>query len=199
MRLEHKLVTVVANPDVGSRCHVHLLDKYISKLSPEDIEKNLFYCRPLSCTPKEPSQPWYMPVPVGKNTLCKMVSEMCEEAGISGKKTNHSLRVSGASSHFSAGVPERIIQQRTGHRSLEALRLYERVTDDQNLTVSKILCGEKNSFEDSERKVEGVASGVQCSNCTVNVYQGTLPLVPPQDSYMPQSLLSSYVSPYNQP
>ena len=139
MRLEHKSVTVVANPDVGSRCHVHLLDKYISKLPPEAIEKNLFYCRPLSCTPKEPSQPWYMPVPVGKNTLCKMVSEMCEEAGISGKKTNHSLQVSGASSLFSAGVPERIIQQRTGHRSLEALRLYERVTVDQNYLFSNCI------------------------------------------------------------
>ena len=80
-----------------------------------------------------------MPVPVGKNTLCKMVSEMCEEAGTSGKKTNHRLRVSGASSLFSAGVPERIIQQRTGHRSLEALRLYERVTDDQNYLFSNCI------------------------------------------------------------
>ena len=47
-----------------------------------------------------------------------MVQDMCSDAGIEGKKTNHSLRVNGASTLFEAGVPERVIQQRTGHRSL---------------------------------------------------------------------------------
>ena len=51
-------------------------------------------------------------------------------------KTNHSLRVAGASCLFDAGVPERTIQ---GHRSLDALRIYERVTEEQNLAVSRIL------------------------------------------------------------
>ena len=62
--------------------------------------------------PKGVNQPWYVGVPIGNNLLTKMVPEMCSEAGIAGKKTNHSLRVSGASSLFDAGVPERIIQQR---------------------------------------------------------------------------------------
>ena len=47
---------------------------------------------------------------------------MCDEAGVSGQNTNHSLRVSGTTSLFSAGVPERVIQGRSGHSSLEALR-----------------------------------------------------------------------------
>ena len=72
---------------------------------------------------------------------------MCEEADIGGNKTNHSLRVTGASALFDAGVPERIIQGRTGHRSLDALRIYERVTDEQTNQVSKILSGNKKSFE----------------------------------------------------
>lgn len=73
---------------------------------------------------------------------------MCADAGIQGHKTNHSLRVAGVSSLFDAGVPQRIIQARNGHRSLAALRLYEKVTDKQNLQVSKILSGEKDSFEE---------------------------------------------------
>ena len=40
--------------------------------------------------------------------------------GINGK-TNHSLRASSATDTFHAGVPEKIIQKRTGHRSLKAL------------------------------------------------------------------------------
>ena len=80
-----------------------------------------------------------MAAPIGKNLLAKMVPTMCEEVG---KKTNHSLRVAGASSLFAAGIPERVIQQRTGHRSLDGLRTYKRVTEDQNVEVSKILSGQ---------------------------------------------------------
>ncbi len=39
LRLEHKSVSVVAVPDVGERCHVSLLDLYISKLPPEAVEQ----------------------------------------------------------------------------------------------------------------------------------------------------------------
>ena len=47
-----------------------------------------------------------------------------------GKKTNHSLRATGASELFKRGVPEKIVQERTEHRSLEALRTYERSSED---------------------------------------------------------------------
>ncbi len=67
-----------------------------------------------------------------------MFKDMCAEAGVSGHKTNHSLRATGASELFEAGVPEKIIKERTGHRSLEALCLYERTTRDQHQAVSVI-------------------------------------------------------------
>ena len=47
---------------------------------------------------------------------------MASEAGLSGNYTNHSLRVTGTTSLFDAGVPEAIIQKRTGHKSVDALR-----------------------------------------------------------------------------
>ena len=78
-----------------------------------------------------------------------MVPDMCSDAGLVGKKTNHSLRVSGATSLFEAGVPERVIQQRTGHRSLQSLRMYERVSDGQEKAVSRILTGEKKNYSES--------------------------------------------------
>ena len=58
-RLNHKSVTIVANPRANSRCHVYLLDKYIKKLPKGAIEKDLFYCKPLSIVPKDESSPWY--------------------------------------------------------------------------------------------------------------------------------------------
>ena len=44
------------------------------------------------------------------------------DASINGKKyTNHSLRATGATTLFDAGVLEAIIQKRSGHRSTKAL------------------------------------------------------------------------------
>ena len=38
---------------------------------------------------------------------------------------------------FQANVPEKIIQKTTGHRSIEALRSYERVSNEQQKAVMK--------------------------------------------------------------
>ena len=40
---------------------------------------------------------------------------------------------------FSAGVPEALVQKQTGHKSVESLRVYERVTESQRKTVSNII------------------------------------------------------------
>ena len=72
-----------------------------------------------------------------------MLKDMCHDAGITGHKTNHSLRATGASKLFAAGVPEKIIKERTGHRSLEALHVYERTTSVQHQAVSTILGSSK--------------------------------------------------------
>ena len=40
---------------------------------------------------------------------------------------------------FDVGVPELIVQKRTGHKSLDALRAYERITPRQELKVAQIL------------------------------------------------------------
>ena len=54
-------------------------------------------------------------------------------------KTNHSLRATGASEMFRAGVPEKIVQECTGHRTVKALRMYERTSASQHSAVSNIL------------------------------------------------------------
>ena len=63
---------------------------------------------------------------------------MCREAGIGGHKTNHSLRATAATQMFRQGAPEKVIQERTGHRSLEALHSYERL-DEVQLAQSSVI------------------------------------------------------------
>ncbi len=181
MRLEHKVVPIHANTAAGERCHVTILDFYISKLPQEVKQKDFFYARPLKSTPTDPSKPWFATVPVGRNLLASMLRCMFSEAGITGHKTNHSLRATGASELFEAGVPEKIIQQRTGHRSLDALRIYERTTIQQHQAVSNILGSHsKTSYSDALGQTTPQQTPMQpFHNCTVQVFQSPQPQPPP--------------------
>ena len=58
---------------------------------------------------------------------------MFTEIGIYGKS-----KVTGASTLFQVNVPEKIIPESTGHRSIKALRLYERKTGEQHQQASHI-------------------------------------------------------------
>ena len=116
---------------------------------------------------------------VGK--LCKYLETMCKETGIKEKKTNHSLRATGASALFAAGVQEKIIHDITGHRS-SALQLYERPTAHQRKEVSKVLVQGRKSFneESSDKDEKGsiVAAPNQFSfssleQCNVHIHVGS--------------------------
>ena len=137
--IANKRVPIISTYEqVGKRCHVYLLDMYISKMPMEAKESDYFYLRPLEYTPSDPSAPWFYDSPVGEHKLGGMVKDMFTEIGLSGK-SNHSLRATGASVLFQTNVPEKIIQERTGHRSIKALRLYECTTGEQHQQVSHIL------------------------------------------------------------
>jgi len=99
-----------------------VLDKYLSKLPAAAKERGCFYWQPLASVPASPKTPWFMLFQL--NSLGKVISEMFREAGIKESKTNHSLRAAGVSQLFEAGVDEKIIQSRSGHRSTDALRMY---------------------------------------------------------------------------
>ena len=73
-------------------------------------------------------------------------------------KTNHSLRATGATSLYQKGVPEKLIQERTGHRSIEALRVYEHTNNSQHQAVSNLLSGQPPSHSTSLYNTSSVHS-----------------------------------------
>ena len=124
-----------------------------------------------------------------------MLKDMCHDTAIGGRKTNHSLRATGASELFAAGVPEKIIKERTGHRSLQALHVYEHTTSLQHQAVSTILSSSnKTTFQGAMLAPSTTAHSAGSSstpyapnnifqNCTVQVIQTIqppqLPPLPP--------------------
>ena len=124
-----------ANDDNPSRCLVAIFKTYISHC-PVERKSDALYFTPLK---KPKSDCWYSNIPFGHNTLSRTVRQLCDSAGIDGYKTNHSLRVSNATRLFQSGVDEQLIMSRTGHRSVEGVRAYKRISGDQKLQLSDFL------------------------------------------------------------
>ena len=193
----NKVVHSYAVPEAGERCHVHLLDVYISKLPKNAHSMEAFYFRHLSKPPQE--GPWCSAVLIGRNKLATIVKVTCTEAGLSEKKTNHSLRATAATALFEANVPEKLIQERTGHRSVHTLWQYQQSTVLQHQATSKILTTNKRLVYQEAAKpisttVSSHASSIastlattsnsrapfilnigSLSSCTINISYGSLP------------------------
>ena len=90
MRVENKVVPILANGDAGMRCHVKELNMYFSKLPAQACELDAFYLRPLT---NAPTKLWFTTVPLGKNKLGAMVKDMLAEVGISGKNIEYNCHI----------------------------------------------------------------------------------------------------------
>ena len=78
------------------RCHVHLLRLYISKLNEASVSKDAFYYKPIKKVVD--GKPWYCSVPLGHNTLDRMLREIFISANLNPDgKSNHSLRATSIS------------------------------------------------------------------------------------------------------
>ena len=119
IHLPSKSVTIYKDENAGPWCLYTLLTHYPKQLpSGNKKAKDTFYLKPLA---PHPTKPWYANAPIGKNRLNTMVKRMCKAADLP-PRTNHSLRVTGATTLFSKNVPEKLVQEVTGHCSLECLR-----------------------------------------------------------------------------
>ena len=132
-KVKAKQVTQYANLDNPECCFITLFKKYCSR-RPSGLPH--FYLTPIK-GPK--TNIWYAKTPIGHHKLDSTISRMCKAANIPGFKTNHSLRVSAATRLFQKGVDEQLIMERTGHRSLDGVRTYKRVSSQQHRMLSGIL------------------------------------------------------------
>ena len=78
----------------SDKCLVKILDWYISKVPQKP---KAFYLCPLDFIPSDPFKTWFANTPVGVNTLRNVVSNMCKQADVAKKYTNHSLQATATS------------------------------------------------------------------------------------------------------
>ena len=120
----------------SNRCPVMVIMKYMGLLP---VNRN---CKSFYLQPKKRFTPncWYQDRPVGLNKLQSMVRQVCEQGGIPGFFTNHSLRATAATRLYHNDIDEQIIQEVTGHRSV-AMREYKRTCDEQKFIASVCIMG----------------------------------------------------------
>ena len=124
-------------------------------------------------------------MPIGKKKLAGKYSERYVFGSRIGREKDQSfVHVAGATCLYEARVPEKVIQQRTGHRCLQSLRHYEKISSNLEVAVSKIFSGEVDYYKpESENKPDPFHSiskqessltapfpGIGYNNCTVNVF-----------------------------
>ena len=93
-------------------CIVNCFATYIEKVKHLATDKEAFYFKPNP----NPQVFTFCNSPVGINKLNKILPDLCEEAGLE-RKTSHSLRITCATRLFQNQVEEKLIRDRTGHRS----------------------------------------------------------------------------------
>lgn len=119
----NKCVCAYAQPG-SNRCVVKLLDTYLALLPPGS---SVFYLRALNEFPTDPSKSCFVNQRVGVNVLRNILSLM---SGCGVRYTNHLLRATAITRMFNSGVPEKLIAENSGHKSMKALRCYERTSSE---------------------------------------------------------------------
>ena len=182
MRLDRKEVWIHPNLNNPDRCPVMVIDKYVS-LCPEFVKKENFYLQSLS---KPTPACWYACEVLGEGSIGKIMGKMMAEAGYDGFYSGHSLRRTGSTRLFQAGVQRKIVKECTGHRS-DAVDQYQITSEAQKETVSKILASKPSPIQTQStseiRQVAGnaidprVVCHSESKECDVDVEKKLLQLL----------------------
>ncbi|CAC5398261.1 unnamed protein product [Mytilus coruscus] len=153
-------------------CVVNLFELYASHCPPFPRKDDALYLRLL----KIPNgNIWYADQPIGRHSLANIVASICQEAGIGGYRTDHSLRASAATRMYDAGVDKELICEVTGHRS-NAVRNYKRTNEKQKRKINSVIRGRPDSENDDSGKFKisksdgnlSITLNISMKNCNVD-------------------------------
>ena len=74
------------------------------------------------------------------SSMCVSVQvEALSNSADAGSLVHREFRVTSANRLFQSGMDEQLIVSRTGHRSVQGVRTYKKISDDQRQTISSVL------------------------------------------------------------
>ena len=170
---KNKTVRAYAVPG-SERCLVKLLDFYLALLPPTSP---YFYMQGLEIFPTDLSKSAFKKQRVGVNTLKNMLPDLSRKSGIGVHYMNHSLHATSITRMFNSGIPEKVIAETSGHKSVKALRCCEHTSTAQHQAVTASVNMDANPIKcpDLPKNSRVLNSGASPSfsgnfqHCTINI------------------------------
>ena len=114
---------------------------------------------------------WYKVSKMGKNMLGSLAKDMSERARLEGRHTNHSARHTGINA-LSEYQDNEIIQI-TGHKNVEGLKPYKKLSmrqqENMSNTLTKYLCGENLIESDAADMIDSSNNTKAVEHRDINV------------------------------
>lgn len=128
-----KMPEIPGNP----LCPVISFIKYQMKLNPNN---NRLWQRSKSAFSNlDEEETWYVNSPIGEKKLSTFMSDLSTAVGLSLRYTNHSVRATGATILSKGGYHPAQIMSVTGHKSVSALTVYQRVSDEEEISMGQAI------------------------------------------------------------
>ena len=118
-------------------CPVRIYRKYSTRRPFEsNNSESRFYLRPKRNISEKV---WFDNASLGKNKICDIAKNMAKNAGLEGRKTNHSGRHTAVNMLSKSGLADSTIAKHTGHKNVEGLKPYKSLDLDTQKNISRIL------------------------------------------------------------
>ena len=96
-----------------------------------------------------------------ENTIGSIVKDMCTDAGITGRKVNHSARKTGITSLMHAGVQNTVVMQLSCHKNVNSINNYPTASVNKQKEMSSILTNysgnDRSTVTHKERNISTVS------------------------------------------
>lgn len=162
-----------------TRCPVEMFKEYAKRRPTASNKPDSPFFLAINHRRREDAESWFANGPLGKNQLGYLLKSGCDDAGVAGKLTNHSVRKTAVKRALDAGCPAEYTAQLTGHKNVSSLKGYaEACVQVQKKMCHSVMEGAKfeigstsssntSNTENSSNHVEFVFNN--CSGITINM------------------------------
>ena len=119
---------------------------------------------------------WYKAAPLGKNSLGVLLRKITSDANLKGKFSNHSVRKTGITNLLHAGVAPNLVQQMSGHKSLDSLKNYATASANQQKMMADILANPEKAIAPVEKAIAPIEKNQVCLEKMQMPISGDIPI-----------------------
>ena len=136
-----------ATPAIPERCPVNIYKIFRAHRPAVRLDPNSNFYISINHNRVAGSQIWYKDCNLGEKMISTMLKRMCQKAGVTGKKTNHSLRKTTCQRLINSGMPPNYIKQLTGHKNLASVDRYGTASRSIQETMSDIIATSAMTYQ----------------------------------------------------